>query len=60
MNTKYVCDICNKEIENSSEASEYKVKRLTHLSGESWWVPLMVHNKCWRELCKSIAEKEKI
>ena len=60
MNTKYVCDICNKQIEYSSEASEYKVKRLTHLSGESWWVPLMVHNKCWRELCKSIAEKEKI
>lgn len=60
MNTKYVCDICSKEIENSSEASEYKVKRLTHISGESWWVPLMVHNKCWRELCKSIAEKEKI
>ena len=60
MNTKYVCDICSKEIENSSEASEYKVKRLTHLSGESWWVPLMVHNNCWRELSKSIAEKEKI
>ena len=60
MNIRYVCDICSKEIENSSEASEYKVKRLTHLSGESWWAPLTVHNKCWRELCKSIAEKEKI
>lgn len=60
MNTRYVCDICSKEIEHSSEASEYKVKRITHLSGESWWVPLMVHNNCWRELCKSIAEKEKI
>ena len=60
MNTRYVCDICNKEIENSSEASEYKVKRFTLLSGESWWVPLMVHNNCQRELCKRIAEKEKI
>ena len=36
MNTRYVCDICSKEIEHSSEASEYKVKRITHLSGESW------------------------
>ena len=60
MNTRYVFNICNKEIEHSSEASEYKVERLTHLSGESWWVPLMIHNKCWRELYKSIAEKEKI
>ncbi len=60
MNTRYVFNICNKEIEHSSEDSEYMVKRLTHISGESWWVPLMVHNKCWRELCKSIAEKEKI
>ena len=60
MNTRYVFNICNKEIENSSEASEYKMKRLTHLSDVSWWVLLMIHNKCWRELCKSIAEKEKI
>lgn len=57
MNTRYICDICNKEIEHISEASEYKVKRLAHLANESWWVPLMVHNTCWRELCKSIIEK---
>lgn len=41
------------------EASEYKIKRLTHSFHESWWVRLTVHKDCWRELCKSIAEKEK-
>lgn len=30
--TKVFCDICKKEIECDSEASEYKMKRLTHSS----------------------------
>ncbi len=55
---KYICDICKKEIECDSEGSEYKVKKLAHSFRKSWWVPLMVHNDCWRALCKSIAEKE--
>jgi hypothetical protein len=25
---------------------------------ESWWVRMTVHKDCWRELCKSIAEKK--
>lgn len=47
-----------KEIECDCEASEYKVKRLTHSFHESWWVRMTVHKDCWRELCKSIAEKK--
>lgn len=46
-----------KEIECDSEASEYKVKRLTHSFRGSWWVRLTVHKDCWRALCKSIAER---
>lgn len=56
--TKVFCDICKKEIECDCEASEYKVKRLTHSFHESWWVRMTVHKDCWRELCKSIAEKK--
>ena len=55
--TKYFCDICKKKIERISEASEYKVKRHEYRFYGSWWVRLMVHNDCWRALCKSIAEK---
>lgn len=56
--TKVFCDICKKAIECDREASEYKVKRLTHSFRESWWVRMTVHKDCWRELCKSIAEKK--
>lgn len=52
--TKVFCDICKKEIECDSEASEYKMKRLTHSFHESWWVRMTVHKDCWRALCKSI------
>lgn len=56
--TKVFCDICKKEIECDSEASEYKMKRLTHSFHGSWWVRMTVHKDCWRELCKSIVEKK--
>lgn len=57
--TKVFCDICKKEIECDSEASEYKMKRLTHSFRESWWVRMTVHKDCWRERGNSDAQKDK-
>lgn len=51
--TKEFCDICGRPIETYKNVSEFKVKRLCW---EYCWQKLTVHNACWRELCKRIAE----
>ena len=57
---KKFCDICGRPIEAYKNVSKFKLKKEVHTLRESWWRQLTVHNACWRELCKSIAEKEKI
>lgn len=55
--TKVFCDICGRPIETYKNVSEFKVKRLRWvLHGNICWQRLTVHNACWRELCKQIAE----
>lgn len=55
--TKEFCDICGRPIETYKNVSEFKVKRLRwSLHGNVCWQRLTVHNACWRELCKRIAE----
>jgi hypothetical protein len=55
--TKEFCDICGRPIETYKNVSEFKVKRLRWvLHGNICWKRLTVHNACWRELCKQIAE----
>ena len=54
--TKEFCDICGRPIETYKNVSEFKLKKAVHIWGESWWIRLTVHNACWKELCKRIAE----
>ena len=55
--TKEFCDICGRPIETYKNISEFKVKRLRWvLHCNICWKRLTVHNACWRELCKRIAE----
>lgn len=54
--TKEFCDICGRPIETHKNVSEFKLKKVVHTWGQSWWIRLTVHNACWKELCKRIAE----
>ncbi len=54
--TKEFCDICGRPIETYKNVSEFKVKKAVFSFRESWWQRLTVHNACWKELCKRIAE----
>ena len=54
--TKEFCDICGRPIDIYQNVSEFKLKKVTHLIYKSRWTRLTVHNACWRELCKRIAE----
>lgn len=54
--TKEFCDICGRPIDTYKDVSEFKLKKAVHSFYESWWTKLTVHNACWRELCKRIAE----
>ena len=54
--TKEFCDICGRPIETHKNVSEFKLKKVVHTWGENWWIRLTVHNACWKELCKRIAE----
>lgn len=57
--TKTFCDICGEEITNFETSSEFKLKKLTYCWHEHWWERLIVHNKCWVELCEFIKNKTK-
>ena len=54
--TKVFCDICGRPIETYKNVSEFKLKKVVHTWDESRWIWLTVHNACWRELCKQIAD----
>ena len=54
--TKEFCDICGRPIETYEKVSEFKLKKAVFSFRESWWQRLTVHNTCWGELCKRIAE----
>lgn len=53
---KEFCDICGRPIETYKNVSEFKLKKVVRTWGKSWWIRLTVHNACWKELCKRIAD----
>lgn len=50
------CDICGKPI--TAPFSRYKLKKEWCSWHERGWDRLVVHDDCWRELCKQIKEKK--
>ena len=54
--TREFCDICGRSIKTYKNVSEFKLKKAVFSFHESWWQRLTVHNTCWKELCKRIAE----
>lgn len=54
--TREFCDICGRPIETYEKVSEFKLKKAVFSFRESWWQRLTVHNACWKELCKRIAD----
>ena len=54
--TREFCDICGRPIETYKNVPDFKLKKAVHSWDESWWQRLTVHNACWKELCKRIAE----
>lgn len=44
--TKEFCDICGRPIETYKNVSEFKLKKVVHTWGQSWWIRLTVHNAC--------------
>lgn len=53
---KEFCDICGRPIETYQNVSEFKLKKAVYTWSEIGWKRLTVHNACWRELCKQIAD----
>lgn len=43
--TKEFCDICGRSIETHKNVSEFKLKKVVHTWGESWW------QKTYRSQC---------
>ena len=54
--TKEFCDICGRPIETHKNVSKFKLKKPVYPWSESRWRRLTVHDACWRELCKQIAD----
>lgn len=54
--TKEFCDICGRPIDTYKNVSQFKLKKAVFSFHERWWRNLTVHNACWRELCKRIAD----
>ena len=55
--TKYFCDICGKEITNTPY-SGYKLKKKEYDWHESRWLKLIVHDKCWVNMCNYIKHSQ--
>ena len=54
---KTYCDICCEEITSLDKACRYKIKKLEIGLPYSLWEHLTVHNVCWKNLAKLIAER---
>lgn len=53
---KEFCDICGEQLDARSRYTRYKLKT-EDLWYQNGWVQLVIHDKCWKEMCKVIKEK---
>ena len=57
---KTYCDICGEEIVDSKTMCRYKIKKYETSFSDilgGYWERLTVHNDCWLNLAKLVAER---
>lgn len=52
-----ICDLCGKPIE-TTEYSQFKIKKRVFSFYESWWEKIEVHDKCVEALWKATQERK--
>ena len=57
MAIQLICDLCGKPIE-TTEYSQFKIKKRVRSWHEAWWAKIEVHDKCVEALMKAVQERK--